>query len=205
MTAIVGIDLTDIGPVLAADSLCVAGYMRRPQRRKIVPLSWDSALAVSGAGRSLHLVEQASKELAEVKADPPALVSKLRQILHDDGYKRDENESVWTHMDSAFMLANSDGLWVIDASMVSARVAQNSPFGIGCGGEFAMGAMHVSLSMLMNMPEVPSRKAEYLRIAMRTSLEAAERFSIGCGGDFEMWMPKASSSYGEFTTLRKGY
>lgn len=64
--------------------------------------------------------------------------------------------------------------------------------------------MHIGISALR--PKTPgTMNIECLRMALRTSLEAAERFSIGCGGDFEMWMPKASSSYGEFTTLRKGY
>lgn len=205
MTAILGIDLDgSIGPVLAADSLCGAGYNRRPEKRKIVPLAGDSAVAVSGAGRSLHLVEENRKELAEVREDPALFVRKLRQILHDDGYQRDANETIWTHMDSAFMLANSVGLWVIDASMVPARLPIGHPFGIGCGGDYAMGAMHICLELVclevVGMRE--DLKLGMIRTALLRSLEAAERFSIGCGGKLEMWLPKASSSEGEFVTLR---
>lgn len=201
MTAILGIDLAgSIGPVLAADSFCGAGYNRRPEKRKIVPLAGDSAVAVSGAGRSLHLVEGNRKELAEVREDPAMFVRKLRQILHDDGYQRDANETIWTHMDSAFMLANSEGMWVIDASMVPARLPIRHPFGIGCGGEYAMGAMHICLEVVGSMRE--DSELGMIRTALLRSLEAAERFSFGCGGKLEMWLPNASSSEGEFVTLR---
>lgn len=201
MTAILGIDLEgSIGPVIAADSLCAAGYNRWPEKRKIVPLAGDSAVAVSGAGRSLHLVVENRKELAEAREDPPMFVRKLRQILHNDGYERDANETIWTHMDSAFMLANSVGLWVIDASMVPTRLPAGHPFGIGCGGAYAMGAMHICLEVVGSMRE--DSELGMIRTALLRSLEAAERFSIGCGGKLEMWLPKASSSEGEFVTLR---
>ncbi len=200
MTAIIGIHLEGVGPVLAADSLCAAGYNRRPYRRKIVPLAGDSAVAVSGVGRSLRLVEENRKELSEVRADLSAFVRKLRQIMHDDGYQRDEGQAVWTHMDSAFMLANSEGLWVIDASMVPALLPLGSPFGMGCGGEYAMGAMHGCMGVVEGLPD--STELGILEFALLRSLEAAQRFSIGCGGKFEMWMPKASSSEGQFKELR---
>lgn len=186
MTVGIGIDSGD-RVWLAADTLCLGGYNRRPSMRKIIALGSKHAVAASGIARTVSLIESHQGRLEEAaKKSAQDFATELRQVLIDDGYQRDSEDGAWSHNGSAVMFAGPSGLWLVDPSFHAIKCEERMPYGIGSGGEFAMGSLY---TMLCYGAPIDER-------SVRFAAATAFPFSAGCGGQIDVWTVGRNGSGG---------
>lgn len=175
---------------LSADTLTLSGYDKKPASKKIIEISENSAVVVSGLARTAALIEHHKGRLAKA-ADRSGFDFSLeyRKMIQEDGYERDGGVPTWSHGDSSVLMASKSGLYLLDSSMHVLKAGAGVAYGIGCGGAYAMSAMAVYQQI--GLTHVPT--------ALVAACKVACRYSVGCGGEIDVWRVGPSSG-GRFLT-----
>lgn len=182
MTAVVG--LVDSGRVyIGADSAATGGWHQTTLVESKVWRAGPYAFGCAGSIRAMQLLRHVF--------DPPAPTASLdrflattfadavRVVLKDGGHvKISENQE--SSPDSRFIVGVAGRLFIFNGDLSSMEPADRCA-AIGCGDEFALGALHATAG------QPP-------KLRIRAALAAAEHFSAGVRGPFVVTSVKSASA-----------
>lgn len=106
------------------------------------------------------------------------LVPMWKKILIEHGFAKTENGAV---TGGVFMVGIGNRLFTIDSDMQVAE-SRDKYAAVGCGAQYALGAMHIQTMYGVDGDHRDMHPEEYVRHA----IEAAMKFSNGCGGSIDV-------------------
>lgn len=179
MTAIVG--LVYEGRVyLGGDSASARGWTQTLLAEPKVHRTGPYVIGSSGSLRSLQLIRHAftppapTVDLMSFMAT--TFVDAVRPVLKDGGWATKTNEQEM-NTDSMFMVGVNGHLFQVDAAYAVCE-STTGYMAIGCGDDFALGAMHATEG------QPPKQR-------IRAALAAAAQFSMGVSAPFNIVSTKA--------------
>ena len=173
MTVIIGMHVPGEGIYMSADGLVVrGGSLRCPTMNKL-RRHGDCILGAAGSVKGFSFLDNYGDDVAATLVrDSTALELVLPDWLKEFGYVGKDNDDGGTPCwGTSFLIASPMGLYEVDDELVVTRIPENTPWAIGCGADFALGAASV-LNMMGTKPQA------LLKMATHTACQ----YDTHCGG-----------------------